>query len=278
MTAIARHLWLVPALLASLVAQAHAANHVVTVGGRVGPNFQLVFTPAALTINVGDTVTFNNAAGFHNVVANNGSFRCANGCDGVGTGNGNPSEVAWSSTVTFNNAGTVEYFCDAHLGAGMTGSITVQGGTPPPPPPPPPPTTIGAGFTGAWYNPAEDGHGMFLEILPQNVMVAAWYMFTPAGQPVWIVGSGPITGNTAAVEAIIATGGRFIPNFNPTQIVRTPWGRMNFTFTSCNAGRMDFVSTVAGYGSGTMPLTRLTLPAGSACAPPAAQDAQDLVQ
>lgn len=254
--------WLLAATLSLLAMPAWAVDHRVRLGGSFG----LTYSPASLTINAGDTVTFQNLGGFHNVVSDTGAFRCARGCDGAG-GDGNPTDFNFSVTVAFNTPGSFGYFCNVHgsPGAGMFGRITVQGTAPPPPPPP-----LSAGYTGAWYNPMQDGHGFFVEILPGNVMVAAWYIFTPEGAQSWIVGSGPVTGNTAALDGFIASGGRFLPNFNPAQIVRTPWGRMNFTFTNCNTGRMDYVSTVTGYGSGTVPLTRLTLPAGSACAPPAA--------
>lgn len=146
----------------------------------------------------------------------------------------------------------------------MFGSITVQGTTPPPPP-----ANLSPGYTGAWYNPAQDGHGIFIEILPNNVMVAAWYVFGPDGGQSWIVGAGNITGNTATISGTLATGTRFPPNFNAAQVVRTPWGQLVFTFTNCNTGRLDYASTLPGYGSGSIPLTRLTLPAGSACTPAA---------
>ncbi len=264
MTPTLRKPWLIPALLSLLATEAYAANHVVTVGGRIGNTFQLIYTPAQLTINAGDTVTFRNAGGFHNVVAGDGSFRCAAGCDGVGTGNGSPSDVAWEATLAFNTSGTVNYFCEPHGAGGMTGSITVQGTTPPPPPPPP--ANLGPGYTGAWFNPAQDGHGIFIEILPNNIMVAAWYVFGPTGGQSWITAVGSISGNTANLSGSLATGTRFPPNFNAADVVRTPWGAMNFTFTDCNNGRLDYSSTIAGYGSGSIPLSRLTLPAGSACA------------
>ncbi|MEO6066005.1 MAG: plastocyanin/azurin family copper-binding protein [Lysobacterales bacterium] len=253
------------ALSAALLAPATwAANHAVAVGGQF-----MQFTPSTLTINRGDTVTFTNQGGAHNVFADNGAFRCAAGCDDVGGGSGNISSAPWSFVLTFNTSGTFGYFCEAHgfPGGGMKGSITVQGTTPPPPPPPPP--NLGPGYTGAWYNPAQDGHGFFLEVLPGDRFLAAWFVFSPEGQQSWIVGSGTVASNTATVEGVLATGGRFVPNFDPAQIVRNPWGRMTFTFTDCNNGRMDYVSTFAGYGSGTVPLARLTLPAGSACATPA---------
>ena len=104
---------------------ASAANHVVD----ALPN--LTFSPSNLTITAGDTVTFRNSGGFHNVVSDPGavtSFRCANGCDGAG-GNGNLSNAAWTATVTFPVAGTAGYYCEAHGdpgGVGMAGKITVN--------------------------------------------------------------------------------------------------------------------------------------------------------
>lgn len=83
------------------------------------------FSPANLTINAGDSVTFTNNGGNHNVTADDGSFRCANGCDGQG-GNGNPSTNAWSFTLTFNDPGNVPYNCETHVGLGMRGTIVVQ--------------------------------------------------------------------------------------------------------------------------------------------------------
>jgi plastocyanin len=83
------------------------------------------FSPANVTISAGDTVTFRNNGGNHNVAADDGSFRCANGCDGQG-GNGSPSTASWSFTFTFNEAGVVNYHCESHQAVGMTGTITVQ--------------------------------------------------------------------------------------------------------------------------------------------------------
>ena len=105
---------------------AFAVDHAVSVGGAAG----LAFTPNTLTINVGDTVTFTNAGGFHNVVSDPGSitaFRCANGCDGDGSGgNGNASSAAWTATVAFPTAGSAPFHCQIHEGSGMVGTITVM--------------------------------------------------------------------------------------------------------------------------------------------------------
>jgi len=91
-------------------------NHDVTVGGAAN-----IFTPAELTINVGDTVTWTNAGGFHNVVSD------------AQDGNGDPifssgtaTAADWTYQFTFDTAGTYTYVCQPHAAIGMVGTITVQ--------------------------------------------------------------------------------------------------------------------------------------------------------
>jgi len=125
-------------------ATAHADTAIVIVGGN-----GLAFSPQTTDINAGDTVTFLNFGGVHNVVADDGSFRCAHGCDNDGHGgSGAASGQPWQVSITFPNAGTVGYFCETHgaPGVGMFGTINVAG--PQPPPPPPAPSAIPLG--GRW--------------------------------------------------------------------------------------------------------------------------------
>lgn len=85
------------------------------------------FSPSTVNLLAGGTVTFTNLGGGHNVTANDGSFRCANGCDGDGQGgNGAPATNGWSVTITFPTPGSVGYNCEVHVGLGMTGTINVQ--------------------------------------------------------------------------------------------------------------------------------------------------------
>ncbi len=109
------------ALVALALAPARAMTFHVDVG-----NGGFVFSPSNLTIHAGDTVVWSNSSGTeHNVHADDGSFRCANGCDDQG-GDGTPSPANWSSSRTFNAAGAISYHCDIHGSMGMVGSITVQ--------------------------------------------------------------------------------------------------------------------------------------------------------
>ena len=86
------------------------------------------FDKPMLVIKAGDTVTWKNAGGFHNVNLEDRSFRCSNGCDQTG-GNGDPSGNSWSFSLTFEEPGMVPYFCEVHGntgGRGMSGVIIVQ--------------------------------------------------------------------------------------------------------------------------------------------------------
>jgi plastocyanin len=95
-----------------LVPAARAATVNVVAGGA-----GLVFTPATVTINVGDTVTWTNGGGFHNVRSDDGSF-------------GNSISGSWTLSHTYTTAGTFGFHCEAHgsAGSGMFGTVTVQGG------------------------------------------------------------------------------------------------------------------------------------------------------
>lgn len=128
--------WLMLSAIAALgVASAHAATYIVNVGGG-----QNVYSPASISINVGDTVAFVNKGGYHNAVADDGSFRCARGCDGDGKGgSGSASSSNWVASVKFPKAGNVGYFCEIHgsPGVGMFGAVIVRA------PPPPTPVPIG---------------------------------------------------------------------------------------------------------------------------------------
>jgi len=130
---------------------------------------------------------------------------------------------------------------------------------------------IGAGFTGSWFNPAQNGHGFAIQVLPGSPMrlLASWLALAPQEGQAWVVGLGPIDGSRAILRGFqtAGAGGRFPPNFDAANVHQEDWGTLTFTFSDCNHGHVDWASSVPGYGSGGMDLTRLTLPAGLTCSP-----------
>ncbi len=90
------------------VLPADAADHTVSVSSNV-------FTPKDLTITQGDTVTWTNTGGLHNVRFDDGSFDMPP----------DPVSSSWTVQRTFNTAGSFGYVCEQHADIGMTGTVTV---------------------------------------------------------------------------------------------------------------------------------------------------------
>ena len=127
------------------------------------------------------------------------------------------------------------------------------------------PATLDGGYSGSWYDQTHAGQGINVEVLPNNQMLAYWYVFDSAGNQAWIFGSGPISGNSATITAARGLNAKFPPNFNPGDEQTQNWGTLNISFDSCNSGTMTWTTSVAGFTSGSMPLNRLTQPAGTSC-------------
>ncbi len=110
-------------------------NHAVEVRSNV-------FDPASITIQVGDTITWTNVQGVHNVNGSSQSYPD----NPVGFRSGNALPPPWTFQFVFDTPGTYNYQCDPHLGLGMIGEIVVEG--------------AGGGtvlITEIMYNPPESG-------------------------------------------------------------------------------------------------------------------------
>lgn len=100
--------------LLAVAPAAWAVNHTVELSGHE-------FTPSVLNIQVGDSVTWTNVEGFHDTVADDGSFS-----------SGPPASNPWTFSRTFNSAGSFRYYCTIHGapgGVGMSGIVNVSGGS-----------------------------------------------------------------------------------------------------------------------------------------------------
>ncbi|MGB1248820.1 MAG: T9SS type A sorting domain-containing protein [Chitinophagales bacterium] len=98
----------------SITLSAFATTHVVTSSGQT-------FTPADLTITVGDTVIFNIGS-IHDVVEVDEATHDANGT----TSNGGFILPSGGDTLTGLTEGIYYYVCTPHASNGMKGTITVE--------------------------------------------------------------------------------------------------------------------------------------------------------
>src|SRR5438067_3340890 len=98
-----------------------------TVHVQVGPNNTLIFSPATVTINVGDTVQWDWVGNNHTVTS--GGCCSFNGLFDLGTKSTSPptgQNAGFAASHTFTQPGSFPYFCRVHgSNFGMTGSVTV---------------------------------------------------------------------------------------------------------------------------------------------------------
>ena len=94
----------------------NAANYEVKMLNQ-GPTGVMVFEPAVLKINVGDTVTFKSVDAAHNSASIPGMIP-----DGASPWNG---ELSQDLTVSFDVAGIYGYQCTPHSMMAMVGVIEV---------------------------------------------------------------------------------------------------------------------------------------------------------
>ena len=128
-------------------------------------------------------------------------------------------------------------------------------------------TGMPACTSGSWYDPAQSGHGLMLQVASvggQRMLLATWYTFHN-GEQVWLTGNGPITDNTAEVALNLSTGGRFPPAFNPDEVVHRPWGTARFERLDAQRMRLSWQAQADGFADGELLLQRLTSPFTAPC-------------
>jgi hypothetical protein len=125
---------------------------------------------------------------------------------------------------------------------------------------------IGPAMSGSWYNAAESGHGIMLDLIDPGHAWMCWFAFDLDGNRAWICALGNISGDTIVfASAFMVDGGKFPPLFNPAAVTSVAWGSITVTFTGCNSGTMQWTTSAPHFQSGSMPLSRVTSLWGLSC-------------
>lgn len=189
---------------------ASSTNHVVNTAG-------LTFSPVNITINVGDTVTWNNTGGSHNVNGTVATFPS----NPTSFGN-SVSGAPWTFTHVFTVPGLYNYQCDPHAGLGMVGTVQVNAVVYPP-------AVLNPGdlvFAG-FQSDAPDGFSMIPMVdLPGNVEIKFtdrswgpstsnggvfdWYSSTAEDTMSWVTPAAGVTKGTYIRFENPSTGGNML--------------------------------------------------------------------
>lgn len=122
-----------------------------------------------------------------------------------------------------------------------------------------------SGYSGSWYDSSHNGEGVILEVLKDGTVVLQWFTFDKNGGQMWIQGTGSIENNILTANNLFTTSGTaYGSGFNQEDVVQTPWGSLTMEFLSCSEVTLKYSST-AGFGSGTLNMSRLTSLMGIPC-------------
>lgn len=124
---------------------------------------------------------------------------------------------------------------------------------------------IDGSFSGTWFDPSRSGEGLLIEITSdpdssEARAVVTWYTYSADNTTAqnWLIGTGPVVGDTILTEMSITQGASFGPNFDSNDVIITPWGKVSIQFIDCNTATLKFTSVDNNFGSGNYPLQRLT--------------------
>jgi len=118
-------------------------------------------------------------------------------------------------------------------------------------------------FTGAWNQPLHESQGLNLTIIDQvggdKIGVVYWYTYSnDDSKSAWFLGIGPVDGDRIVLELFEGIGIGFLEANEPGDDKVTSVGSMEIEFSSCDDGDVIFTTQIAGVGSGTFPIERLT--------------------
>ena len=98
--------------------------------------------------------------------------------------------------------------------------------------------------SGSWYDPARDGEGFVLEVLPDGRVLAYWFTYDLSGRQAWMLtlSEGSVAQGSTQLDLLQPVGGRFGPDFDPDDVIREDAGTARIGL-ECNGGFGDFKSS-----------------------------------
>ncbi len=125
------------------------------------------------------------------------------------------------------------------------------------------PFLIQPGISSSWYDPAHDGEGFLIQVLPNERAVMYWYTYDAEGAQDWFFAPGEVRGNRLEFPTLYrASGGEFGPGFNPDKITLKNVGSASFVWSDCDNGNMSYR---LGARQGRMELSRIVKLLGVSC-------------
>lgn len=116
-----------------------------------------------------------------------------------------------------------------------------------------------AGLSGSYYLPARNGEGIVVQWLPNGQVLVIFFTYDLNGDQQWVTGIGTSDGFSVTIDALYPSSSTsWGSDFDPDEVVLSPWGTFELTWTECGGVQFSYNSTVPGYGSATRDYIRLS--------------------
>lgn len=101
---------------------------------------------------------------------------------------------------------------------------------------------------GAFFDPARNGEGIFVETHSGNRALVYWFTYDGQGNQRWLLGEGTSDGDTITIDGwLSAEGARFGNEFDPRDVVFTTQGFGRIEFSGCDELELEYsLGDVAG--------------------------------
>lgn len=115
---------------------------------------------------------------------------------------------------------------------------------------------INTNANGTWFDPAQAGMGLMLEVVNTDQVFLTWYTYDSNGDRLWLTGQGQLNGSEAGLTLFVSTGGRFNV-IDPASIETTRWGLGLLSLQDCQHGVFVFQPDDPALGDGQFPIQRI---------------------
>jgi len=111
--------------------------------------------------------------------------------------------------------------------------------------------------SGSYFDPTRSGEGCQVTVEGDGVTVIITCYFYRDGEQAWFISNGVISDGKATFDLIITEGADYGADFDPDDVVRTPWGTGTFSWIDCNQADLVLTPVLPGYEAITLDLQKI---------------------
>lgn len=113
-------------------------------------------------------------------------------------------------------------------------------------------------FTGSWFKPSRSGEGCVLSVeADQHTFILSCYLYLDGAQA-WLYGNAQLDGDFLNFDNVVITrGAQYGAAFDPADVERIPWGRVQMQIHDCNNARFGFYPSVGTFSEFALAMTRI---------------------